>query len=106
MDRVHFGARATSYEEDPETGRVTVHFRNGSSATCDLLVGADGIKSAVRATMYKNEYKRTKRRKFRDCVDPLWTGTVVYRTLVPSQKFFEVHPEHPVLECSQNVGTS
>ncbi|MCC6539873.1 MAG: flavin-dependent oxidoreductase [Bryobacterales bacterium] len=34
---------------------VTAHFTNGASARADLLVGADGIHSAVRRTFYPHE---------------------------------------------------
>ncbi|KNB50803.1 FAD-dependent monooxygenase [Streptomyces caatingaensis] len=42
-----WSARLVSVEEDDE--RVTARFSDGSSATGDLLVGADGLRSAVRA---------------------------------------------------------
>jgi 2-polyprenyl-6-methoxyphenol hydroxylase-like FAD-dependent oxidoreductase len=38
-----------------EDGKVTVHFRDGTTATGDVLVGADGIKSAVRDRLYKDD---------------------------------------------------
>lgn len=47
---VHFSKRITSYTQD-STG-VTLHFHDGSSAQADVLVGADGIGSATRKTMY------------------------------------------------------
>ncbi|MFE0042686.1 FAD-dependent monooxygenase [Streptomyces albireticuli] len=46
---VHLGAAATGYETD-EAG-VTVRFEDGSSARGDLLIGADGFHSAVRARL-------------------------------------------------------
>ena len=45
-DIVHFGKRLSRYDSD-ETG-VTVTFEDGTTATGDLLVGADGIRSTVR----------------------------------------------------------
>ena len=47
-DVVHFNKRFTRYEEAPD-GRVVVHFDDGSSAVGDILVGADGGNSKVRA---------------------------------------------------------
>jgi len=44
-DTVHFGKTFTHYEHD---GKVTAFFDEGSCATGDLLVGADGASSAVR----------------------------------------------------------
>jgi 2-polyprenyl-6-methoxyphenol hydroxylase-like FAD-dependent oxidoreductase len=45
-DIVHFGKKLSQYESD-EQG-VTVTFEDGTTATGDLLVGADGIRSKVR----------------------------------------------------------
>src|ERR1700730_16849326 len=38
---IHFNKTFTRYEEAPD-GRFVVFFEDGSSATCDVLVGADG----------------------------------------------------------------
>lgn len=46
-DVVHYGKRFERYERTPD-GRVTAFFEDGSSATGDLLVGADGGNSRVR----------------------------------------------------------
>ena len=46
-DIVHFGKRFTRYENLPD-GRVTAHFEDGTSATGDILVAADGTGSRVR----------------------------------------------------------
>src|SRR5262245_55848620 len=44
-DRLHIGNRVTGYAEDADG--VTVFLEDGSSARGDVLVGADGIRSAV-----------------------------------------------------------
>ncbi|WP_438296457.1 FAD-dependent oxidoreductase [Streptomyces sp. HUAS TT7] len=44
---VHYGARLTRYEINPPGG-VTAYFADGTSATGDVLIGADGVNSAVR----------------------------------------------------------
>jgi 2-polyprenyl-6-methoxyphenol hydroxylase-like FAD-dependent oxidoreductase len=46
-DVVRFGKKFVSFEDAPD-GRVTARFADGSTATADLLVGADGANSAVR----------------------------------------------------------
>jgi 2-polyprenyl-6-methoxyphenol hydroxylase-like FAD-dependent oxidoreductase len=46
-DVVHFDKEFTRYEQAAD-GRVMAHFADGSSATGDLLVGADGARSRVR----------------------------------------------------------
>ena len=45
-DCVHFGKKLTHYDAD-ENG-VTAYFEDGTKVTGDVLVGADGIRSAVR----------------------------------------------------------
>jgi 2-polyprenyl-6-methoxyphenol hydroxylase-like FAD-dependent oxidoreductase len=47
-DQVYFGKQFTHYEQRPD-GTVTAFFADGSSAAGDVLVGADGAHSAVRA---------------------------------------------------------
>ncbi|MCF3132771.1 FAD-dependent oxidoreductase [Streptomyces olivochromogenes] len=47
---IHFGARVTGYRRTPDS-RVTVHLSNGESDEADMLIGADGINSAVRAQL-------------------------------------------------------
>lgn len=44
--RVHYSQRVTGVAE--RNGRVMVHFAGGDSAEGDLLIGADGVRSAVR----------------------------------------------------------
>lgn len=46
-DVVHFDKRFTRYEQHGD-GTVTAHFADGTSATGDVLVGADGTGSPVR----------------------------------------------------------
>jgi 2-polyprenyl-6-methoxyphenol hydroxylase-like FAD-dependent oxidoreductase len=49
-DRYHLGKRLVAIEETSE--RITAQFDDGSSATGDLLVGADGIRSQVRSIVH------------------------------------------------------
>ncbi|MBX6749581.1 MAG: hypothetical protein IRY85_07880 [Micromonosporaceae bacterium] len=48
--RVHFGKKLTHYEPAGD-GRVIAWFADGTSAVADLLVGADGTGSTVRAQL-------------------------------------------------------
>jgi 2-polyprenyl-6-methoxyphenol hydroxylase-like FAD-dependent oxidoreductase len=49
QDVVRFGSAFTHYEQ--HAGGVTAHFADGSTATGDVLVGADGTNSRVRAQL-------------------------------------------------------
>ncbi len=52
----HLGMRLKHYAQD--AGSVTATFENGESVTADLLIGADGIKSAVRSQMFPTSTPR------------------------------------------------
>ena len=85
----HFNKRLSSYaptQNDPNT--VTLTFADGTTATCDLLVGCDGIKSVVRGVLYRDSSTP---------VDPVWSGSVAYRSLIPQEVLKKVNPEHPSL---------
>ena len=80
--RPHFNKRLVSYEDSaPEP--VKLHFADGSSATCDILIGADGIKSAVRECMFSDLASKaldeTQAADYRRCMKPTWSGIIAYR---------------------------
>jgi salicylate hydroxylase len=68
-DRLHAGHRLTGLTDHRD--RVEAKFENGTSITADLLIGADGIHSAVRAALFGPD-------------NPRFTGCVAYRGLVPA----------------------
>ncbi|KAH9894088.1 FAD/NAD-P-binding domain-containing protein [Cubamyces lactineus] len=89
-ERIHLGKRFVSYTEpnDP-TGQIELQFQDGSTAVCDVLVGADGVKSAVRGALYTHLAERAKARGEEDkalllksCISASFTGSVIYRGLV------------------------
>ena len=51
-DRIQFAKRMVSYLEPSPTDPITLNFKDGTTATCDFVVGSNGIRSAVRRTMY------------------------------------------------------
>jgi salicylate hydroxylase len=68
---VQLNKRATHYVEDADG--VTLHFADGTSARGDILIGADGIRSVVRAQMS-------------GASTPTYTGDAAWRLLIPTDK--------------------
>lgn len=66
--RVHLASRCVRVEQD--AGGVTAHFEDGRSATGDVLIGADGLHSAVRASLHGDER-------------PTYAGCTAWRAVVP-----------------------
>jgi salicylate hydroxylase len=67
-EALQLGCRVVSYTQD--AGSVTAHLEDGSAVTGDLLVGADGIHSLIRAQMVGPD-------------KPRFTGNVAWRAVVP-----------------------
>lgn len=64
---LHVGHAVEGYTETADG--IEIQFANGNTAMCDVLLGADGIRSGVRAAMFGPEA-------------PKFTGNVAYRGLV------------------------
>ncbi|CCL98472.1 uncharacterized protein FIBRA_00470 [Fibroporia radiculosa] len=97
---IHFSKRLESYSES-STGQITLSFLDGSTETCDVLVACDGIKSVVRRTMFTTLSEQAEHRgdpqaaaKFASYVEPVWSGSIVYRSLVKTEALQKAHPEH------------
>ena len=85
--RLHLLHRLVSYEEvDRE---IHLKFQNGSSATCDLLIGVDGIKSVVRKCFLEKRGLLSS-----PSANPVWTGSFAYRGLVPADELEKEFPGH------------
>lgn len=56
-DTVRNGNGVVTYTTDSVTGQVTAELDNGEKVTGDVLIGADGIWSSVRATMHDRPAK-------------------------------------------------
>lgn len=70
-DVVHLNKRSVGFDET-DSG-VTLHFADGTSATGDLVIGADGVKSAIRT-------------KIAGDAKPTYTGDIAWRLTVPTEK--------------------
>jgi len=101
---VHFGKRCTSFSQSDGIGEaqpVSVYFKDGSSIECDVLVGCDGIKSAVRAELQKHTDHAngppTGEQQFHALK---FSGSVAYRMLVTPEELIKVaggpHPAQTV----------
>uniref|UniRef100_A0A8H8CFB4 FAD-binding domain-containing protein n=1 Tax=Psilocybe cubensis TaxID=181762 RepID=A0A8H8CFB4_PSICU len=88
--QLHLSHTLTSYEDKGD--EVLLKFANGTIATCDFLIGFDGINSVVRKGLVHN----------RGGIDlpslnPVWSGSIAYRALIQMDKLKEVSPDHNAL---------
>jgi salicylate hydroxylase len=72
---VHLGHRLVGFAD--KGNGVEARFENGARISCDVLVGADGIHSAVRAALFGEE-------------EPRFAGCVAYRGLVPVERIADL----------------
>ncbi|KAH9935630.1 FAD/NAD(P)-binding domain-containing protein [Fomitopsis serialis] len=78
----HFGKRLLSYSQGSSDAPLELHFSDDTTAVCDVLIGCDGIKSTIRKQMLEEKAK-TGQKDLLQHIDPIWTGTIVYRGLIP-----------------------
>jgi salicylate hydroxylase len=100
---IHFNKRLTKYDTE-SSGSLVLHFADGSTASTDVLIGADGIRSAVRKTLFEiigpGIVDPSKTRHYSD---PSWTGTLVYRTILSAEKLSQMDPNNVALKDSMLV---
>ena len=75
LERVHFARRAELVNKNADG--LELQFSDGSRQHCDVLIGADGIHSVVRNTLFGKEH-------------PRFTGVVAFRAVVPAEKVAQV----------------
>ncbi|KAF7793834.1 hypothetical protein EIP86_004955 [Pleurotus ostreatoroseus] len=80
----HFRKRLVRYSK-LESGAVELDFADGTSATCDVLLGCDGIRSAARRQMFETEATLRNDPELLQYIEPVWSGYIAYRTLVPAE---------------------
>ncbi|KLO12920.1 FAD/NAD-binding domain-containing protein [Schizopora paradoxa] len=106
----HFGKRLLEYTLEANGG-ILLHFRDGSTEQYDVLIGADGIHSATRQSMIQLAINDAQAAGNTDLVkdlsrpgikDPVWSGSVAYRSLIPSDKLRELNPNHATLTAPVN----
>lgn len=94
--RVHVHLNRRLIEHYETTDGVQLKFKNGDSATCDLLIGADGVNSVVRKGLLAKVYNLNEAEAAEEA-RPLWSGTIVYRSLIESDAIKREIPDHPCL---------
>jgi len=94
---VHFNKRLTTYDRQP-AGSLALHFADDSTATTDVLVGADGIRSSVRKTLFETTDQVVDSDEIRHYTDASWTGIFVYRAVISVEKLSEMDPDNIALK--------
>jgi len=101
--RVNCSKRLRTYTQR-QSGPTELVFEDGSRAFCDVLVGADGLKSATRGAFMREraDWMQAQGRwqeatEIASCIDPVWSGTIAYRALIPGERLKAMAPGHPVL---------
>ncbi|KAK4497825.1 hypothetical protein PRZ48_010479 [Zasmidium cellare] len=75
--RAHLGKRLDHvYETDAPDAPITLHFTDGSTASADIVVGADGVHSVVRKHVLPHDPTNS----------AFFTGTCQYRATIPMEK--------------------
>ncbi|KAF8843489.1 FAD/NAD(P)-binding domain-containing protein [Paxillus ammoniavirescens] len=102
----HHSKRLVSYTQpEPSTNSpIILSFTDGTTSSCDVLIGADGIKSAVRGCMMREiaqtlseEPAAAAAAAALSCIDPVWSGGTAYRTLIDAEQLGTCHPNHRAL---------
>jgi salicylate hydroxylase len=104
--------RLESYVQRPGAP-IMLRFQDGSTATCDILIGADGLKSAVRKTMFndaamwaESQLRNADAAHLRSLSEPRFSGVFSYRALIPGARLSSVSPQHKVLSSAVQVSCS
>ncbi|SJL09387.1 uncharacterized protein ARMOST_12765 [Armillaria ostoyae] len=89
---IHYSKRLQTFAEQPD-GQVKIFFEDGTTAECDVLIGADGIKSQVRASLLKDKAQSAsadgrlhEAEEILSGVPQMFTGSVAYRSLIPIER--------------------
>lgn len=110
--QAHCSKRLRSYTQRA-SGQIEILFEDGSTTSCDVLVGADGLKSAVRrsflgekAQWAQSEGRRREAADIAASVEPVWSGTNAYRALIPADRLRSKAPDHRIFKQPTQVRPS
>ncbi|KAH8111717.1 FAD/NAD-binding domain-containing protein [Phellopilus nigrolimitatus] len=111
----HFFRRLTSYSlpsASSPSSPLILKFKDGTTASCDVLIGSDGIHSATRHTLLELAAKDAEAdgaedgvkaaAVLRGMVEPVWSGSVAYRGIIPREKLEKLNPNHRAMHTAQN----
>ncbi|KAI0714577.1 FAD/NAD(P)-binding domain-containing protein [Earliella scabrosa] len=105
---LHLGKRLVSYIQPGDRNGtacpIELRFQDCAGAVCDVLVGADGVRSAVRGAMYSQladaafeAGREQEATALRSHVRPVHSGLVVYRSLIRKEDLSQEEGAHPAL---------
>lgn len=101
---IHMSKRLASYDQSSSTEPITLTFADQTTATCDLLVGADGINSAVRRTLfsdiaesYAKSGDESEAQRIAEATKPVWSGQTAFRAVISADKLKSIFPGHRAL---------
>jgi hypothetical protein len=90
--------RLESYVQRPGAP-IMLHFQDGTTATCDILIGADGLKSAVRKTMFheaamwaESQHRNSDAAELRSLSEPRFSGVFSLQGAHPRGKVVKHFP--------------
>lgn len=96
---LHLSKRLTKYVQK-SSGAITLYFADGSAVDADVLVGADGVRSPTRATLFE-DLAATKgdarNADYRQYIPPKWCGLLAYRSVFPAENLKARNPDHLAL---------
>ena len=107
--RTSLSKRLESYVQQPGAP-IILHFQDESTATCDILIGADGLKSAVRKTMFEeavtlaeSQHRNDDAAELRDLSNLRFSGVFSYRAHIPAERLLNISPQHRVFSSPVQV---
>ncbi|KAF7350687.1 FAD NAD-binding domain-containing protein [Mycena sanguinolenta] len=97
--KIHTSKRLEKYTTSGKDSEVQLVFADGSIATADILVGADGVHSATRASLFASMGDG-----YEQYIQPIFSGTIAYRGSFPKAKLAEALPSDRVkFWCGKNM---
>ncbi|CAK5267917.1 unnamed protein product [Mycena citricolor] len=101
--RIHMSKRLHTFVQRP-SGPTELVFEDGTRSFCDVLVGADGLKSNTRRAFLserirwmQDQGRWQEAREIETCIEPVWSGCTAYRALFPAERLRALAPSHQVL---------